>query len=41
MEKPITCDFFMKIVFWVWIDADFIVEFNGQRAISKKFPKLS
>ena len=24
--------FFMKIAFWVWIDAEFTVEFNGQRA---------
>ena len=24
--------FFMKIAFWVWIDVEFTVVFNGQRA---------
>ena len=24
--------FCMKFAFWVWIDAEFTVEFNGQRA---------
>ena len=25
--------FFMKFAFWVWIDAEFTVELNGQRAM--------
>ena len=32
MEKPTTRDFSWKIEFWVWIDAEFTVEFNGQTA---------
>ena len=33
--------FFMKIVFWVWINAEFTVDFNGQRTRLQKAPKLS
>ena len=28
--------FFMKFAFWVWVDAEFTVEFNGQRPRLKK-----
>ena len=31
----------MKIAFWVWIDAEFTAEFNGQEPGSKKAPKPS
>ena len=33
--------FFMKIEFWVWIDAEFTVEFNCQEPGFKKVPKPS
>ena len=32
MEKLTTRNFFMKFVHWVWIDAEFSVEFDGQIA---------
>ena len=32
MEKLTTHNCFTKFVHWVWIDAEFSVEFNGQIA---------